>query len=226
MRQLLTWVLLAAALASCTSLTFVRAGFKPAALQDVAFVTPQSVVAISPLNQPMVVEESATNLSVQMLHKLMVRHRFQLRLRDEITLPDSLFQQGRSEIYRAIDGIERHQQLAGGAALPVLDYLLGAHGQRYAMMVAGRGILWLPVRTKWQVPVGYDPNLLLSQTLKQTVIGVKSSLYLFIYDSQQHAIVYYARTPPTEQRNPLNEASLEEQFSKMVGKDFPVPHLP
>ena len=109
--------------------------------------------------------------------------------------------------------------------MPVLDYLLKTRGQRYGLITVGRGFLWLPARIKWEAATSYNPRLTLPPLLSQGQVWVKSDLYLFIYDSQQQAIVYYTRTPPTEQRNPLDEAILEEQFSKMLTKDFPVPNL-
>lgn len=57
---------------------------------------------------------------------------------------------------------------------------------------------------------------------RPVVTRAKSNLFLFIYDRQQQAIVYYTSTPATEYRQPLDEASLEEQFSQMLRKDFPI----
>lgn len=70
--------------------------------------------------------------------------------------------------------------------------------------------MWLPMRLKREAATTYNPRLTLPQTGNQSQVGVRSDLYLFIYDSQQRA---------------LNEASLEEQFGKLVGKNFPVPSL-
>lgn len=216
--------LLSTLLAGCAATSTLRPGFRLAEVQDLAFTTPVSAVAIVRTGYQTVVDSQATATSISLLRKVLVRRRFQLRLHHELTLPDSLRPAGRQEIYRAVAGLKAHPQLAGGAYLPVLDYVLDAQNQRYLLVTAAAGFTQQETkydRRQTQLSVGQTARVR-SASPMPVVTRSKSNICLFLYDRQRQAIVYYTSTPPLLERQPLDEASLEEQFSQMLRKDFPV----
>jgi hypothetical protein len=221
----LSALLLASLLSGCASTSYLRPGFQMGEVKNLAFAPPVSAVAIVRTGYQTVVDSQATATSISLLHKTLVRHRYQLHLRHELDLPDSLRLAARQEIYQAVEGIKAHPRLAGGARLPVLDYVLDAQNRRYVLLTAAAG--FTQEVTKYDLrqaqSMGVGP-MLITRTLspRPVVTRAKSNLFLFIYDRQQQAIVYYTSTPATEDRQPLDEASLEEQFSKMLRKDFPI----
>jgi hypothetical protein len=225
-RRWLVGGLLASPLAGCTTTRDLRLGFRLAEVQDLAFAPPVAAVAIVRTGYHTVVDSQATATSVSLLHKTLVRHRLQLGLQRELAVPDSLRPAARQEIYRAVEGLRAHPRLAGGAQLPVLDYLLAAQQQRYLLVTAAAGFT--------QEVTKYDAQLAQGITRGQTVAvrtpapqpiatRRKSNIYLFLYDRQRQAILYYTSTPPLVEREPLDEAVMEAQFNQMLRKDFPLP---
>ncbi len=217
-------VLLASLLSACASTSSLRLGFRLAEVQDLAFAPPVSAIAIVRTGYQTVVDSQATATSINLLHKALVRHRFQLRLHHELALPDSLRAAACQEIYRAVEGLKAHPQLAGGAQLPVLDYVLDAQSQRYLLVTAAAGFTQQVTKydmRQTQLSRG-QLAAMRSASPQPVVTHSKSNIYLFLYDRQRQAIVYYTSTPPMLEHQPLDEASLEEQFSQMLRKDFPV----
>lgn len=122
--HLLSALLLASLLAGCASTSCLRPGFEMGEVKNLTFAPPVSAVTIVRTGYQTVVDSQATATSISLLHKLLVRHRYQLHLRHELEMPDSLRLAARQEIYRAVEGIRAHPCLTGGARLPVLDYVL------------------------------------------------------------------------------------------------------
>ena len=91
---------------------------------------------------------------MRLMRELLVKHQSELHVRGELTVPDSLQQQARQEICRAVSGIEKRQRLDTGAHLPVLDYLLVGQNQRYLLVTATRGFTRLG--SNYQQPTGQN----------------------------------------------------------------------
>ena len=147
--------------------------------------------------------------SVRLMHKLLVTHRVELHLQDELVIPDSLQLRAKQEIYRAVEGYRK---------MPAL-------GHRGAFTRSGRAA----DRSKPALPSGYGhPGLLpnrenySNQLAKSIGMGLltmgmlvpiatkaKSIICLFIHDSQQKTIVDYNHTTPPAEREPLDEVKLE-----------------
>jgi hypothetical protein len=224
LRQSLVAAGLASLLAACTTTSQLRSGFRLADVQEMAFAPPMSAVAVVRTGYQTVVDSQATATSISLLQKVLVRRRFLLHLQHELALPDSLKPAARQEIYRAVAGLQAHPQLGSGAQLPVLDYLLDAQRQRYVLVTAAAGFTQQETkydRMRTQTTRGQYATMRTASP-QPVVTHSKSNIYLFIYDRQQQAIVYYTHTPPLVERQPLDEASLEDQFSKMLRKDFPL----
>ncbi len=227
MRKLLVWLALGVVPLGCRSTSIVRTGFQVPTTQEMAFVSPITTVAIVHYNSPAVADKEATIASASLLHEALARRRAQLRLQNEVKVPDSLLLQARREVYQAVLGIEEHWQLASGANLPALDYLLSRQDQRYALILAASGFTRIPklhefLNKPYVGPKGY---LVVNKYNSGNDAGrAKSNLFLFIYDSHQKAIVYYAHTPPLNDSEPLDAASLEKQLSKLLKKDFSPPN--
>ena len=215
MHRLLIGLLLSVLLASCVSSSLVRPGFRFPPSKGLAFVSPVTTIAVSRNMSPATADKAATLESARLLSLALLQHRAELQLRNEITIPDSLLLQARHEIYQAVLGIEMHWQLAGGANLPVLDYLLGQQRQRYALLTVASGLTYIPRQP--------PPNLagLPIGRLYASTGQPKSNIFLLIYDQQQHAIVYYRHTPPLATNEPLDGLTLQQDFAKLLKKDFP-----
>lgn len=71
------------------------------------------------------------------------------------------------------------------------------------------------------------PRLGGSPGSRYTAAGLpKSNIFLLIYDQQQHAIVYYRHTPPLATNEPLDGLTLQQDFAKLLKKDFPPARQP
>ena len=219
---------LAVLLSACSTTSYLRPGFRLAEVPGLAFTPPVSAVAIVRTGYQTVVDSQATATSISLLRKALVRHRFQLHLQQELAVPDSLRLAARQEIYRAVEGIRAHPRLAGGANLPVLDYVLASQQQRYALVTAAAGFTQEITKYDARRAQGISRGQLAAVRTsgpQPIVTRAKSNIYLFLYDRQRQAIVYYTSTPPLVEHEPLDEASLEAQFSQMLRRDFPVvPH--
>jgi hypothetical protein len=102
----------------------------------------------------------------------------------------------------------------------VLDYLLEKQSQRYALLTVASGLTFIPKRI---------PPVLTGQprlggnfgSRSPTTVGQpKSNIFLLIYDQQRHIIVYYRHTPPLAAQEPLDALSLEQEFARLLKKDF------
>ena len=213
---------LAAALTGCASSSLVRTGFRLPQATGLAFVSPVTTVAVSRNFSPATADKEATLESARLLSLALLQHRAELRLRNEVTIPDSLLLQARHEIYQAVLGVEAHWQLAGGANMPVLDYLLAQQSQRYALLTVASGRTFIPKRIP-PVLTGLPRLGGNSGGRSFTAEGQpQSNIFLLIYDQQQHAIVYYRHTPPLAANEPLNGLTIQRDFAKLLKKDFPV----
>jgi hypothetical protein len=215
-------LLLSGLLASCSANSIVRTGFRVPVAHDLAYVSPVTTVAVIHYGSPAVANKEATLESARLLRLALVQHRAELRLRNEVEVPDSLLLQARHEVYEAVLGIEQHWQLAGGADLPVLDYLLSQQSQRYALLTVASGFTRIP---KLNVILAKSYGRIGGYPFAAAPSGpmskqAKSNIFLLIYDRKQKAIVYYRRTPVISEREPLDAASLEKQFAKLLKKDF------
>ncbi|WP_216679797.1 hypothetical protein [Hymenobacter siberiensis] len=223
MRYAVILVTLTGLLSSCaTTSGILRPGFQPKAILEMSFASP--VVQVSTIqrgNQPEFNPEASAE-SVRLMRKLLVNHQVELHLRNELVIPDSLQQQARQEIYRAVNGIEKRQRLDTGAHLPVLDHLLASQNQRYVLVAATQGFTRLEGNYGNQLAKSIGVGLLTMGMMVPIAIKAKSDICLFIYDGEQKNIVYYNHTPPPAEREPLNEAVLEKQLRTMVAKDFPM----
>jgi hypothetical protein len=222
MRPSLVWLLLSGLLASCSANSIVRNGFRVPVAHDLAYVSPVTTVAVMYYSNPAVANKEATLESARLLHLALVQHRAELRLHNEVEIPDSLLLQARREVYDAVLGIEQHWQLAGSANLPVLDYLLSQQSQRYALLTVASGFTRIPklnvILASRSIRMGSYPFA--AGPTGSMSNQAKSNIFLLIYDRKQKAIVYYRRTPPISEREPLDAPSLEKQFSKLLKKDF------
>jgi len=225
-RHYLLGGLLAGLLSACATTSDLRPGFRLAEVQNLAFAPPVAAVAIVRTGYHTVVDSQATATAVGLLHKVLVRRRFQLGLQRELAVPDSLQPAARQEIYRAVAGLKAHPQLAGGAQLPVLDYLLDTQQQRYLLVTAAAGFTQEVTRYDAQRAQGVSRGQTAAvRTPAPQPIATrrKSNIYLFLYDRQRQAIVYYTSTPQLVEREPLDEAVMETQFNQMLHKDFSLP---
>ncbi|MGI4870573.1 MAG: hypothetical protein ACRYFX_05270 [Janthinobacterium lividum] len=206
------YLLLAGLATACaTTSGSLRLGPSPAAIPEMAFVSPLSFIVLDGSSRNHTTLD-ATEESERLLHQLVVRHRFQLRLQGEVLLPDSLRQPFGQEIFKAINGISRHERLGTRALLPTLDYLAATQPQRYLLVTAATGYTAGP------------PQFLSNAALLSYPQPV-SHLYVLIYDREQQALVYYTASPHLAMgHEPLDAASLEAQFSQLLGPDFPLPH--
>ena len=221
MRRWLTGLLLPMLLAGCASSSLVRPGYHLPPVKGLAYVSPVTTIAISRNFSPAIADKAATLESARLLSLALLQHRAELQLRNEVTIPDSLLLQARHEIYAAVLGIEEHWQLASGANLPVLDYLLGQQRQRYALLTVASGLTYIPKRPP--PTLAGQPRLGGSPGGRYTAAGQpKSNIFLLIYDQQQHAIVYYRHTPPLATNEPLDGLTLQKDFAKLLKKDFPI----
>jgi hypothetical protein len=219
MCRLLTGLLLSLLLPGCVTSSLMRPGFRLPPTKGLAFVSPVTTVAVSRNMSPATADKAATLESARLLSLALLQHRAELQLRNEVTIPDSLLLQARHEIYQAVLGIETHWQLASGANLPVLDYLLAQQRQRYALLTVASGLTYIPKRPRPNL--SGQPRLGGSPGGMYTAAGLpKSNIFLLIYDQQQHAIVYYRHTPPLATNEPLDAATLQQDFAKLLKKDF------
>lgn len=211
-------------LTGCTASSLVHPDSRLPPAKGLAFVSPITTVAVRHYNSAVVAEKAATLESARLLSLALLQHRAALRLRNEVTIPDSLLLQARHEAYEAVLGIEQHWQLGGGANLPVLDYLLRQQRQRYALLTVASGFTQVPRQAPFN---GGGSGRVGSYPFSPAWAGAggqpKSNIYLLIYDQQRQAIVYYRHTPPLASSEPLDGASLAKQFSKLLRKDFRAP---
>jgi hypothetical protein len=220
-------LLLSILLTGCTASSLVRPGFRLPPAQGLAFVSPVTTVAVRRYNNAAATEKAATLESARLLSLALLQHRAELRLRNEVTIPDSLLLQARHELYEAVLGIEQHWQLGGGANLPALDYLLRQQRQRYALLTVASGFTQVPKQAPSSGGGGIRLGSYPFSSSSATMVGQpKSNIYLLIYDQQRQAIVYYRHTPPLASTEPLEAASLEKQFKKLLRKDFRTPEKP
>ena len=141
MRRLLPLLMLLGLLASCASTAgIVRSGFQTTAVQEMQFATPIAQIALIKQGNRPVSSPEATFESTRLMRKILINHQPELRLRGEMVIPDSLQLQAYQEIYRAVEGLEKHLRLDTGAHLPVVDYLLTRQNQRYLLVTATQGL--------------------------------------------------------------------------------------
>lgn len=184
------------------------------------FVTPFSAIGTIQRGNQLAFDSAATQASVELLRRLLLARQTELHLSGELVVPDSLRAAAAHELDRAVTALANRTQLAGGAHLPVLHQLLRQQGQRYALISVARGFTRTGDNYSGQLAKSIGIGLLSMGTIIPVSVKAKSEINVFVYDSQQQAIVYLSRTPPPAEREPLNEAGVEKQFRNMLGSDY------
>jgi len=161
--------------------------------------------------------------STAAMRQILLQYKRELRLSGELSVPDPRTQQRLTrETYRAINAVERQQRVGRPYELVVLDSLLDAQGQRYALLSAARGFTRVEGNYSNQVAKSVGVGLLTLGMYVPVPIKATSSVFFLIYDRQDHAILYYNHAAPLE-AEPLDPAVLDKQMRKMLAKDFHFP---
>lgn len=216
-------LLLAGLLSSCAASTgIIRPGFRPEAIIELTYASPVARIAtIEHGNQPAPSQEASAE-SARLMRQLLAEHHAELRLQNELVIPDSLQQSAKREIYWAVEGINKRQRLDTSAHLPVLDALLTSQHQRYLLVTATQGFTRTALNYSQQMAKTIGVGLLTLGTMVPIALKSRSDVCLFIYDRQQQLIVYYNHTPDKAEHEPLDKAGLEFQLRTMLKRDFPL----
>ena len=222
MRYFAICLLLGILLTSCATVhSLSQGGFRPAVAPAMPFTPPLvEIGVISEGNKPQF-DGEATAASVALLRRRLLAHQAELRLSGELAVPDSLRPAAGRELAQAVESLHKRTRLTGGANLPVLDYLLQQQGQRYVLVPVAQGFTRRPGNYAGQIAKDIAVGVLSMGTMVPMTVKANSHISLFVYDSQQHAIVYLTRTHPRDGREPLNEASVEKQLRQILRRDYP-----
>lgn len=219
MRLYLFALLAGGLLPSCVRSDIVHPGFRASSIPAMLFTPPVTAIdKVDDANQ-LISDAAATAESGRLLRQLLLARQSQLRLRQELQLPDSLRELFSRELRQAVQGVQHRQRLEGGANLPTLDYVLRGQTQRYVLLTVAQGFTRDSSSYHTQMIKTLQADLLPGS--KVLPVRFRSDLHVFIYDGQRKQLVFYNRTPPTNENHPLNPATLSGQFRALLGKDFP-----
>lgn len=199
--------------------SLVRPDFRAAAVDELLFISPIAAVGVIEGADSVLFNRGGSAESARLLRQTLLAHRQHLRLRGELPLPDTLRSAVSREVFRAVAGVQRHRRLSGGADLPVLDYLLRGQPQRYLLVTAAQGFKRENRNYQLQMIKALGANLLPGSRV--IPVRFESDIHVFIYDGHRRQIIFYNRTPPHKERDPLDQITVEEQLRGLLLKDFP-----
>ena len=195
-------------------------GFRPADIPEMLFLAPVGVVSTITQGNRANYDPNASADASAALRQALLRHDEKLHLKGQLIIQDSAMQRVVAGLtLRAIGELERHHKRPLPMPAPWLDTLLTAQQQRYCLLSYVWGYTRTPSNYRGQVAKSLGIGLLSMGMVVPVTNKAITRVGVFIYDAQQHAVVYYKSSWPAE-KDPLAGVVIDRELTELLAKDF------
>lgn len=218
MRRLLTLLLLLGFLAAFTQRPY--GVFRPADISEMMFLQPVGVVSAITQGNRTTYDANASVDASEALRQALMRHDEKLHLKGLLPVKDTAMQRVIAGLtLRAVVELESHRKRPFLMPAPWLDTLLTARKQRYCLLSYVWGYTRTPSNYRGQLAKSLGIGLLSLGMVVPAADHAYTRVGVFIYDAQQHAVVYYKSSWPAE-KDPLSGVVIDRELTDLLAKDF------
>lgn len=195
-------------------------GFRPADIPEMAFLQPASAVGVIEQGNHNTPDPNASADASEALRQALLRHDEKLHLKSMLVVRDSLFRQAAVHLaFRGSRELESYRKRPLPMPTPWLDSLLATQKQRYCLVSFVQGYTRTPGNNRGRIAEGLGIGLLSLGMVMPLSYKASTRIGVFIYDAQQHAVVYYKASIPAE-KDPLAGIVIDRELTDLLAKDF------
>jgi hypothetical protein len=195
-------------------------GFRPADITEMVFVQPAAAVGIIAQGNQNTPNPDASADASEALRQALLRHDEKLHLKSQLPTKDSLLQRA---VLRFT--FQASRELAGSRKRPLpvsapwLDSLLTTQKQRYCLFSFVQGYTRTASNNRGRMAKDLGIGLLSMGMVMPVSYQAFTKVGVFIYDAEQHAVVYHKVSIPAE-KDPLAGIVIDRELTDLLAKDF------
>lgn len=220
------WVLIL--LASSAFTRPEAGGFRLADIQAMVMLPPVGVVSlIGPGNRRVFAPEASAD-AAELLRQALYQHDVKLHLTGQVELKDTSTRRSMAQhVARTIGLLERQRKTTMVQPQPWLDTLLTKRKQRFGLVSSIWGFTRTAANRRALLARDLGIGLLSMGMAVPVTPDASTRIGVFIYDAQNHVIVYYKTNFPTD-KDPLagNGEIIDHEVTSMLTKDFHLEEAP
>ena len=195
-------------------------GFRPAEIAEMVFLPPVGVVSSIGDGNRESYDPNASADASDALRQALLRHDEKLRLKTQLAVNDSLLQRTiASFTLRTGRALETYRKRPVPVSAPWLDSLLLLQKQRYCLLSYTFGYTRTPGNNRGRIATDLGIGLLSMGMIIPVSYKASTRVGVFIYDAQQHAVVYHKASLPVE-KDPLAGIVIDRELTDLLAKDF------
>lgn len=184
------------------------------------FLQPVGVVSSITQGNRATYDPNASADASDALRQALFRHDEKLHLKSQLAVKDTAMQRVIASLtLRAVVELESHRKRPFPMPAPWLDSLLTAQKQRYCLFSYAWGYTRTASNYRGQVAKSLGIGLLSLGMVVPPAAQASTRVGVFIYDAQQHGVVYYKSSFPAE-KDPLAGVVIDRELTDLLAKDF------
>ena len=195
-------------------------GFRPADIAEMVFSFPAAAVGLIEQGKHVAYSPDASADAADALRQALLRHDEKLHLTKSLTVADSALRSViPGLILRQGIALQRPHRLPLALAAPWLDTLLTHQKQRYCLLSWVQGYTRTAANYRGRLAKDLGIGLLSLGTVVPISRQAATQVGVFIYDAQQHAVVY-DKTSFIAEQDPLAGVVIDRELTDLLAKDF------
>lgn len=184
------------------------------------FLQPVGVVSSIAQGNRASYDPNASTDASEALRQALFRHDEKLHLKSLLVVKDTAMQRVIASLtLRAVVELETHRKRPYPMPAPWLDSLLTTQKQRYCLLSYAWGYTRTPSNYRGQQAKALGIGLLSMGMIVPVAARASTRVGIFIYDAQQHAVVYYKSSSPVD-KDPLAGVVIDRELTDLLAKDF------
>ncbi|MDB5267241.1 MAG: hypothetical protein JWP58_281 [Hymenobacter sp.] len=195
-------------------------GFRPADIPEMVFLQPAGAIGVIGRGNRNTPNPDASADASDALRQALLRHDEKLRLKSQLLVKDSLLRQAVLRLaFRGSRELESYRKRPFSMPTPWLDSLLATQKQRYCLVSFVQGYTRTPGNNRGRIAKDLGIGLLSMGMVIPLSSQASTRVGVFIYDAQQHAVVYYKASIPAE-KDPLAGVVIDRELTDLLTNDF------
>lgn len=200
------------------------ANIRPVGMTDILKIEPFSYISLIEKGNKMVINDSISNITKDILDESLETFREKLHLSsEEIKLTDSIEKvKLEEEIRDLIISADNKKNVKNVPITPLLDSLLNTNNKRYGLIIVQSGFTRTIGDYRGQIAKGVGlgvlTGVLTGMAYYQVPIKAHSTLYAMIYDNQNKNITFYNKS--SQDKDPTKKENIIKQLNKVFEKYF------
>ncbi len=215
MKKKIVWIIIGLMLQSCVSNKYMSSTTSIDEVDDMGYFEPYAYIQLINKGNRAKLNDSVSAMSKRSIDSVLQSNMDLYNIKNKIVIEDSVVNQKvEKELAFLIQSVMVKRTLKGVKLTPVIDSILEARNQRFALGVVGTGFARRKGNYGGQVAKGVAVGVLTLGFFVPVPIKSNLSLYFIILDAQKDDITFYTRTFPIE-KPPTDPRVIKQQLDKI-----------